>query len=153
LLVVLTWLGVAGVVWSYQKEAQAHASAVVTNEALAFEAQVRRQLLAIDQTLRIMQVEWRRDPEHFDLHLWASQIVAITDVALHVFLTDQRGIVRATTRPEILGTDVSRRAYFQHESALPTDDGRMFIGDGRGPLSKGAPTEQPRAARGITRSS
>jgi signal transduction histidine kinase len=36
--------------------------------------------------------------------------------------------VRSSSRPEIIGNDVSARDYFRHAASLPRDDGRMFIG-------------------------
>jgi signal transduction histidine kinase len=138
ILIALTWIGARGAIQSQQAASQARAEAVVVNEALAFEAQVRRQLLAIDQTLRILQMEWRRDPAHFDLKTWADQVVALTDVSLQIFLTDAQGTVRASSRDAIVGTDVSGRDYFRHEAGLPADDGKMFIGS----LTRGLVTRQ-----------
>jgi signal transduction histidine kinase len=138
ILIALTWIGARGAMQSHRAASQARAEAVVVNEALAFEGQVRRQLLAIDQTLRILQMEWRRDPAHFDLDIWARQVVALMDVSLQVFVTDAQGIVRASSRGEIVGSDVSGRGYFRHEAGLPADDGKMFIGS----LTRGLVTRQ-----------
>ena len=138
ILIALTWIGARGAVQSHQAASQARVEAMVVNEALAFEAQVRRQLLAIDQTLRILQMEWRRDPAQFDLNTWADQVVALTDVSLQIFITDARGTVRASSRDAIVGTDVSGRDYFRHEADLPADNGKMFVGS----LTRGLVTRQ-----------
>ena len=82
--------------------------------------------------------DWERDPSHFDLPTRAGQVVVLTDVSLQIFIADVQGIVRASTRPAIIGTDVSKRDYFQHEAALPADDGKMFVGD----LTQGQVTRQ-----------
>ena len=37
--------------------------------------------------------------------------------------------MRTSSRPAIVGTDVSSRDYFSHEASLPTDDGKMFVGE------------------------
>ena len=138
ILIALTWIAAHSAIRSHRAESQARAEAVVVNEALAFEGQVRRQLLAIDQTLRILQMEWRRDPTQFDLNTWERQVVALTDVSLQIFVADAQGIVRASSRREIIGTDVRGRDYFQHEADLPADDGKMFIGS----LTRGLVTRQ-----------
>jgi len=138
ILIALTWIAAHSAIRSHRSESQARAEAVVVNEALTFEGQVRRQLLAIDQTLRILQMEWRRDPAQFDLNTWERQVVALTDVSLQIFVADAQGIVRASSRREIIGTDVRGRDYFQHEADLPTDDGIMFIGS----LTRGLVTRQ-----------
>ena len=77
------------------------------------EDQLRRELLSLDQTLRILEYEWQRDPQHFDLAARASQVVVINDVSLQLFIADAHGIVRSSSRPAIIGTDVSKRDYFQ----------------------------------------
>jgi signal transduction histidine kinase len=138
ILIALTWIGARSAIQSHHAASQARAESAVVNEALVFEGQVRRQLLAIDQTLRILQMEWRRDPAHFDLDAWARQVVGLTDVSLQIFVTDAEGIVRASSRSEIVGSDVRGRDYFVHEAGLPADDGKMFIGN----LTRGLVTRQ-----------
>ena len=39
------------------------------------------------------------------------------------------GIVRASSRPAIIGTDVGNRDYFRHEASLAADDDKMFVGE------------------------
>ena len=102
--------------------------AELLGKATAFEEQLRRDLLSLDQTLRILQYDWQRDPLTFDLTTRAGQVVVLNDVSLQIFIADQQGVVRASTRAAIIGTDVSQRDYFQHEAALPASDGEMYIG-------------------------
>ncbi len=127
-LIPLTWLGTTNAIRTHRAEALARVEADVGNEALVFEELLRRQLLSADQTLNILELEWERDPTHFDLADWGPRVVVLTDVTLQVFVADQTGIVRSSTRPEIVGNDISGRDYFRHEAALRADDGRMFIG-------------------------
>ncbi len=89
---------------------------------------LRRELLTLDQTLRILEYEWQRDPTNFDMAARSGQVVALNDVSLHIFIADDQGIVRSSTRAAILGTDVSGRDYFRYEAAFLNDDGRMFVG-------------------------
>jgi hypothetical protein len=102
--------------------------AEVLGKAQMFEEQLRRELLSLDQTLRILEYEWQRDPQHFDLTVRSGQVVVLKDVSLQLFIADALGIVRSSTRAEIIGTNISGRDYFRHEAALPADDGRMFVG-------------------------
>ncbi len=127
-LVALAWAGARDAIRAHRTEARARVHAEMLGKALAFEEQVRRELLSIDQTLRILQYEWQRDPAHFDLAARSNQVVALNDVSLQLFITDAQGIVRSSTRPAIVGTDVGGRDYFRHEATLPADDGRMFVG-------------------------
>ena len=129
LLVGLTWLGARDAIWEHRSEARARVRAELLGNAVTFEEQLRRELLSIDQTLRILEYEWQRDASHFDLAARAAQVVVVNDVALQLFIADDHGIVRLSTRPTIIGTDVTQRDYFRYEAALPTDDGKMFVGE------------------------
>ncbi len=128
-LVALAWIGARDAIRAHREEAQARVQAEILGRTLAFEEQLRRELLSIDQTLRILEYEWQRDPQRFDIAVRSSQVVVLSDVSLQLFIADAQGIVRSSSRPAIIGTDVSNRDYFRHEAALPRDEGRMFVGD------------------------
>jgi signal transduction histidine kinase len=127
-LIALTWFGAHDAILAHRTETRARVQAEVLGKALAFEEQLRRELLSLDQTLRILEYVWQRDPARFDLTTWSGQVVALNDVSLQLFIADAQGIVRSSSRASIIGTDVSRRDYFRHEAALATDDGKMFMG-------------------------
>ena len=80
------------------RKPSARVQAEVLGKALAFEEQLRRELLSIDQTLRILEYEWQRDPTHFDLAAWSGQAVVLGDVSLQLFIADAQGIVRSSSR-------------------------------------------------------
>jgi signal transduction histidine kinase len=127
-LIALAWLGARDAIRAHRTEARARVQAEVLSKAVAFEEQLRRELLTLDQTLRILEYEWQRDPTHFNLVVRADQVVVLKDVSLQLFIADAQGIVRSSTRPEIIGTDISHRDYFRHEADLPADEGKMFVG-------------------------
>jgi signal transduction histidine kinase/CheY-like chemotaxis protein len=127
-LIPLTWTGTFNAMYAERREALAAVEANASNHALAFEGELHRQLLAIEQTLRILEHDWEKDPAHFDIRAWSSRAVVLGDVSLHLYVADAEGIIRASTRPELVGANVSGRNYFSHEASLPVDDGQMFIG-------------------------
>ena len=127
-LIGLAWIGARDAISTHRSEARARVQAQVLARTLAFEAELRRQLLALDQTLRILEYEWQRDPDQFDLAARSGQTVLISDVSLQLFIADAHGIVRFSSRPAIIGTDITNRDYFQYEASLPADDGKMFLG-------------------------
>ena len=127
-LILLTWFGVNDAITAHRAEAQARIEAQLGNSALAVEEQMRVQLLAVDQSLRILQSEWQRAPEKFNLDAWQRDVPVLTDATLHVYVTDAHGIVRGSTRPELLGHNVSESDFFQHAQQSPADFGRMFVG-------------------------
>ena len=128
-LVALTWLGARDAIRAHRTEARARVRAELLTKATSFEEELRRDLLSLDQTLRILEYEWERDPTQFDLAAHAKQTVVLNDVSLQLFIAGPQGTVSVSTRPAIIGTDVSKRDYFRYEATLPADDGKMFVGE------------------------
>jgi signal transduction histidine kinase len=127
-LITLAWTAAYEAIHAHRTEELARVRMEALGTALAIEEQLRRELLTLDQTLNILEYVWERDPTHFDLATWSSHVGALSDVSLQLFISDAQGIVRSSTRPAIVGTDVSGRDYFRHEKALPADDDKMFAG-------------------------
>src|SRR6476660_1840041 len=113
MLVALAWIGERDAVRTHRGEVRARVQAEILARTLTLEEQVRRELLSLDQTLRILEYEWQRDPDHFDVAARASQAVVLSDVSLQLFIADARGIVQSSSRPAIIGTDISKRDYFR----------------------------------------
>jgi signal transduction histidine kinase/CheY-like chemotaxis protein len=128
-LVALAWIGARDAIRAHRSETRARVQAEVLAKTLALEEQLRRDLLSLDQTLRILEYEWERDPVHFDVAARSAQVVVLSDVSLQLFIADPQGIVRSSSRPAIIGTDVGNRDYFRHEASLPADEGKMFVGE------------------------
>ena len=127
-LVALTWLGTLDATRAEREEATAHARADVANQVLVFEQELRRQFLALDQTIGILEREWERNPADFDLNAWQKRAMVLADLALHVIVANEDGAVIASTRPELLGQSIAGRDYFRNRKNLEKDDGKMFIG-------------------------
>ena len=128
-LVALAWVGARDAIRAHRGEARARVQAEVLATTQSIEEQLRRELLSLDQTLRILEYEWQRDPDHFDLAARSGQAVVLSDVSLQLFIADSHGIVQASSRPAIIGTDVGNRDYFRHEASLAADDDKMFVGE------------------------
>jgi signal transduction histidine kinase/CheY-like chemotaxis protein len=116
-LVGLTWGFTLVSVDTEEREARAHAEGNVANLSRALEWQLNRQLLAIDQTLQILAAEWRNDPAKFDPAVWKRRSTLLGDVSLQVYVLDTQGFVISSTRPDLLGLDMSDRDYFQAQRA------------------------------------
>ncbi len=127
-LIVLTWLGTRNAIRAHRAEAEARVEAESLSKALLIEEQLRRELLGVEQTLRFLEYQWQQDPAKFDFAAWMRQAIILHDMSLQVFIADEHGIVRASSRPGIIGTDVSARDYFRHEAGLAADEDRMFVG-------------------------
>ena len=129
-LVALAWIGARDAIRAHRGEARARVQAEVLATTLAIEEQLRRELLSLDQTLRILEYEWQRDPDHFDLAARAGQAVVLSATCRCNCSSPMRtASCRSSSRPAIIGTDVSNRDYFRYEASLAADDGKMFVGE------------------------
>ena len=117
-LITLAWAAAHEAIRAHRTEELARVRMEALGTALAIEEQLRRELLTLGQTLHILEYVWELDPTHFDLATWYSHVGVLSDVSLQLFISDARGIVRSSTRPAIIGTDVSGRDYFRHEESF-----------------------------------
>ena len=129
LLVALTWIGARDAIRAHRTEVRARVQAELLAKALTLEDQLRRELLSLDRHCAFWNTNGSGTRQHFDLAARASQVVVINDVSLQLFISDAQGIVRSSSRPAIVGTDISKRDYFIHEASLPADEGKMFMGE------------------------
>jgi signal transduction histidine kinase/DNA-binding response OmpR family regulator len=137
-LIALVWLGTFAVLHETRREVEAQEAAELANEALIFADRMSDHLNAIEQTLRILEHDWETNPEGFDLSAWRQRALVLSDPALQICVTDANGIIRVSTVPELVGRDVSKQAFFSNRAALPSDDGKMFLGPAaRSPIGDG----------------
>ena len=90
------------------------AEARASNLALVFEEQFYRQILSIDQTLRVLKSDWERNPASFDYSALRRRALAVSGLVSHITILDGRGRIAGSTRPRD-GTepDLSGRRFFQ----------------------------------------
>jgi hypothetical protein len=105
-LVTLAWAAAHEAIRVHRTEELARVRMASLGTALAIEEQLRRELLTLSQTLHILEYVWELDPTHFDLATWYNHVGVLSDVSLQLFISDAREIVRSSTRPAIIGTDV-----------------------------------------------
>ncbi len=127
-LIGLAWLGSITAIRADREQAEARVEAAVGVEALAFEEQVSRQLLALDQTLRFVRRVQQANPAGFDLAAWQSQATLLQDIGAVLFLTDEDGQVRATGAPAAIGLDLSGTPWFRVLVAQTDATDRMEVG-------------------------
>ncbi len=128
LMLALVAVSAAMLLRAHQTETSVSVRATLSRKALAVEEQLNRQLLTSDQTLRILADSWERDPTHFQFERFPGQMLAMPDTTLHLFIVDAAGVVRQSTRPEIVGANVVGRDYFRHEQSLQRGEANMFVG-------------------------
>ena len=127
-LITLTWAVTLRAINAERTENIARVTATVSNQALTFSEQISRQLLALDQTLRIMENAWETNPQQFDLEAWKARTPALTGLGQDLILADGHGIVRQSTVSEAINQDISGVDFFQAFSRNLVPYDHMFVG-------------------------
>jgi signal transduction histidine kinase/CheY-like chemotaxis protein len=127
-LIALTWVGTIRAIHAQRVENLARVTATLTNQALTFTEQINRQILALDQTLRILVTAWAANPGSFDLEAWRSQAVVLNGLSRDMVLTDENGIIRQSSVNEAINQNAAGLDYFR-ALADPSNPGdAMYIG-------------------------
>lgn len=136
-LIALAWIGTRAAVIAQRQEVRARVATTVAKQAMSFEEQIARQILSLDQTLRIMAHAWESDPLHFDLQAWRRETPLLSGISRDLLLVDENGIVRQSTIPEAIGSNVGDDDYFRYAREHGTGDDRPFIGSATiGPIMR-----------------
>jgi len=133
-LIALTWVGTMRAIHVQQQENLTRVNAILTNQALTLTEQVNRQLLALDQTLRMLVTAWETNPGAFDLEVLRSQAVVLNGISRDMILTDEAGIIRQSSVVPAINLDVSATDFFRDLADPYRSGDRMFVG----PASIGA---------------
>ena len=113
IMVIVAWVSVLAATDIDESQELKQAETQATNLAVVFEEQVYRQILSVDQTLRILKLDWERDPEKFDFDSLQRRAGSLSDLVSQVLILDYRGHVVAGTRKDLIDADYSSRSYFQ----------------------------------------
>ena len=126
-LALVAWMAVLVVTDVDQQQQLRQAESRASNLALVFEEQIYRQILSIDQTLRSVKLDWERDPASFDLSSIPRRAGSLSDIISQLVLTNAAGRVVASTRRDVLDSDLAGRRFFtMHRGS----DGLGFVTTG-----------------------
>ncbi len=135
---VASWIVALAVTDADQGQQIQQAEARASNLALVFEEQVYRQILSIDQSLRVIRSDWEHNPAGFDYAALSRQTSPVSGLVSRLTMLDPRGRVVAATRRDLLNTDQSGRRFYQILRG-GTDQGPLITGpfqsDGRWTLN------------------
>lgn len=127
-LIALTWVSTLQAVEAQRREAIARVTATVSNQALTFSEQINRQLLALDQTLRILENAWESNPAQFDLEAWKSRAPALNGLIHDLVLADGQGVIRQSSVSDAISQSVANQNYFVALSQGAVPQNRMYVG-------------------------
>ena len=128
-LIALTWVGTTQAIHAQRTENTIRVTATLANQALTLAEQINRQILGLDQTLRILVRAWENNPRDFDLEAWRNQAVVLNGLSRDMLLTDENGIIRQSSVNEAINQNASSLDYFRALADGAADNGdRMYIG-------------------------
>ena len=70
-LIALVWISEARSVATFHNEIQARVEATVSGQALVLATEVRRELLGVEQSLKLLKQAYQANPDHFDIQVLA----------------------------------------------------------------------------------
>ncbi len=133
-LLGLLWTGLAYHLVQTRGSAVAQAQRDVTNLSTALAQQVSRLLDEADQTLRLTQEDYARDPQHFDAKVSIARSASVHPMATLIAIFDEHGdLVAADAKvaPDAVKVNVADRPYFKFLTTHPDAGpyiGRVIVG-------------------------
>ena len=127
-LIAMVWIFTQRSIVEQQVEISDRVTTTLTNQTLTFSEQIARQILSVDQMLRVLTRAWEVDPERFEIEAWRSQSVAAAGISRDILIVDHAGIVRQSTLPDAIGQNISNRDFFRKAVDTPPARDRLFVG-------------------------
>jgi PAS domain-containing protein len=128
-LVALIWLVEARSIETQTNDLRARVEASVATQAVLLAEQVRREMLSVEQSLRILGEAFQADPDHFDMNTWRQRMSALTDVIDDAFIADDQYIIRHDINPAEVGLGLGARipGMFRPPTGKSDPDAGMLI--------------------------
>jgi len=122
--------GVIGFTW-YSTERtteEQRTNATVTGLAASYTEQIKRQILALDQTLATMARDWEADPRQFNLETARARSAVLAGISRDMFLADENGIIRQASVPDFIGQNVGDLEVFRDAAEHTNDKPTLYLG-------------------------
>ena len=124
-LIVLLWILTQRTIAEQTTEVRLRADQYIRTVASVLAREVQTELALVDQTLKIIEEDWKRDSSRVDLGQWAAQASALTAVSQDIFIADEHGVIVQGTLPESLG-----KGFGTSYMTVPNGTPEVFEADG-----------------------
>lgn len=118
----LIWIGTFYILHEERQRTGQEAAQLTANLARAFEEHIIRAIHSADQTLLYVRSAYLRNAGHFNLHRWAEEQNATTDLIFHISIVGADGKLLASSLSDPPRLDVSRRDYFLAQASAERDE-------------------------------
>jgi PAS domain-containing protein len=105
-LIALIWITTGREVQDQYQDAEGRVEAAITAQAATLAVQVRQELLAIDQSLAVLQAAWGKDPDTFNLTQWQKTMPALAKVSQDLFIANDHHIIVQDIIPAAVGQGI-----------------------------------------------
>jgi PAS domain-containing protein len=124
-LIALIWTLTSRAITDQTAEVRARTDQQVSSVAYVLAREVQDELHLVDQSLAIVQDDWKKDSDTVDLGGWRKQLLALTGVADDIFVANERGVIVQGTLPRSIGMGFGS-AYVSY----PNGSLEMYDADG-----------------------
>ena len=124
-LIILMWTLTDRAISDQALEIRARTDQQVRSVAFVLAREIQDELQLVDQSLSIIQDDWKKDSDSVDLGGWKKKLLALTGVADDIFIANERGIIVQGTIPQSIGQGFGS-AYVTY----PNGSLEMFDPDG-----------------------
>ncbi len=105
-LIALIWLIPSRSIEAERNDLRARIEATLSGQSMVLAEQIRREMLSVEQSLRILREAFQADPDHFDMTAWRKQMPALTDVTDDAFIADAQNIIRHDINAPAVGLGI-----------------------------------------------
>ena len=128
-LIALIWLIPSRSIRTERDDLRARIEATVSGQSVVLAEQIRREMLGVEQSLRILKAAFQANPDHFDISAWREQMPALTDVVEDAFILDEQFIIRHDFNPAEVGLSIGSgvASMFGPQTDKPDPYGDLLI--------------------------
>ena len=108
-LVALVAIFESRAIETQRNEARAQIEATLSGQSVILADEMRREMLGVEQSLRILKSSFEADPTHFNMQAWKEQLPVLSDVTQDVFIADEHYVIQHDINPPSVGLGVGTR--------------------------------------------